>query len=65
MRSTNPKFLRGDRRFDPAQQVSSFAVDPKALHFVVNDTVVETRGQFTDYRPGDIWRMLQGTVFQK
>lgn len=50
---------------DPAHQVSSFAVDPKALHFAVHDTVVETRGDFPIYRPGDIWKMLQGTVFQR
>lgn len=47
------------------QQISNFAVDVKVLHYAVNDTVVETRGAFPVYRPGDIGRMLHGAVFQR
>lgn len=46
------------------EQVSSFALDARALHYVVNDTVVETRGiPVVAYRPGDVLRMIRGARF--
>jgi len=48
-----------------ADQISTFVVDATALRHAVHDTVIETRGGFKDYRPGDIWKMLKGTVFQR
>lgn len=44
-------------------QISSFAMDVRAMHYAVNDTVVETRGAFKDERPGDVLRMLRGARF--
>jgi hypothetical protein len=52
------------RKHTPTQtapdQISSFAMDVRAMHYAVNDTVVETRGQFKDERPGDVLRLLRG-----
>ncbi len=47
------------------QQISNCTVDIWALRHAAGETVTETRGDFKDYRPGDIWRMLQGAVFQR
>lgn len=47
-----------------ADQISSFAMDARALHYVVNDTVVETRGvPVVAYRPGDVLRSIRGARF--
>jgi hypothetical protein len=46
------------------EQVSSFALDVRALHYVVNDTVVETRGvPVVAYRPGDVLQSIRGARF--
>ena len=60
MKSTNPTALRGKPLSGNEHQVSSFAVDQRALHYIVNDTVVETRGLETVWRPpiGECVRLL-------
>lgn len=67
MKSTNPHALRGKpvRPGEQADQVSSFALDVRMLHFSVADTVVETRGAFPLYRPGDVVKVLKGAVFHR
>jgi hypothetical protein len=47
-----------------ADQISSFAMDVRALHYVVNDTVVEVRGvPVVAYRPGDVLQSIRGARF--
>lgn len=67
MKSTNPHALRGKPKHpgEEADQVSSFSLDVRALHFTVMDTVVETRGSFPIYRPGDVVKALKGAVFHR
>lgn len=53
------------KKQDPDGGISSHSVDIGEMRHLVAETVVQTRGDFPIYRPGDIWRMLQGTVFHR
>lgn len=53
------------KKRDPDGGISSHYVTPGEARHIVADAVVETRGDFPVYRPGDIWRMLHGAVFQR
>jgi hypothetical protein len=45
-------------------QISSFAMDVRALHYAVNDTVVVTKGvPVVAYRPGDVLQSIRGARF--
>jgi hypothetical protein len=49
----------------PEDQISNCTIHASALKRLVLDTVVEVRGEFALYRPGDVVKQVHGVRFHR